>query len=346
MIYRGRYLDPVALWSDFVDFPTNMPDSGFAPLVKCPNPDHHTEKRHFQLNLDLPLCHCFSNCGISGTYEKAIALIRGTDEREARRYIKRYTRAALDPASKRKHGPNSRNRRKVRGLDENSMATPSLEFDRYIPHVGLEYLAERGIDASSASAAELGWDGNELRIVIPAKDIRGVTRFLIKRAVKPKDWPKYLYWPEKEVCGWGKTDLLFGACNLDLKLIESQGLILCEGSLDCIRLYQNGALNASAILGSKLSERQAEIIRRLRPKRIFCMFDKDAAGVRNIFSVEEKIKSCPIFVTLYPKEKSDPAELSRKEVERAIEKAIPLVMFRKRIRNRKLPETRKVVANA
>jgi DNA primase len=93
-----------------------------------------------------------------------------------------------------------------------------------------------------------------------------------------------------------------------------------------------------------LSRRQAEIIHRVRPPRITCMFDKDAAGVRNVFSTAERVPQCPIFVCLYPGHRKDPAELTKKEVERAIEKAIPLVKFKRRVEERRLkrpPETRK-----
>lgn len=329
MIIRGRALDPVSLWEKYVDFPTNMPTSGFSSLVVCPNPEHDTNKRHFQINLDKPLVHCFANCGISGTYEKAIAMIEGVTERDARRIIVKSTSVSNGGAIKR--AGTKRTGSRIGQLDEGTMAKPSLDFERRIPGRGLEYLAERGITDAGVAAFSIGFDSTSLRIVIPADDERGIRRFLIKRAIKSNDWPKYLYWPEKEACGWGKSDLLFGACHLDPHEVRSEGLVLVEGSLDKIGLYQHEIRNVGAILGTKLSERQAQIIRSLSPRRIFCMFDKDIAGWHNIQSVEQMIRKIPIFVCLYPVDKKDPAEMSREEAQTSVANAIPLVKFKQRL---------------
>lgn len=335
MIYRGRTLDPVALWGEFVDFPPSASFSGeFAPLVRCPNPEHHTDKRHFQINLEKPLVHCFAACGISGTYERAISMVKGVTEREARKIILQHTRVGLGPSSKRKvRGADGRVRRASSGT-ENDVSAPSLEYSTYIPQLGLEYLDSRGIDASSIASFALGWDADERRIVIPADDERGVRRFLIKRAVRSKDWPKYLYWPE----GTSKTSLLFGACKLDLKQVSSHGLVLCEGSLDAIRLQQNG-IQATAILGTGLSVQQANIISKLRPRRVFFMFDRDGAGAKNVMMAAARLTKVPVFVCLYPKGKSDPAELTKKEAERAIETALSFVAFKRRLRERGIDMT-------
>jgi DNA primase len=50
------------------------------------------------------------------------------------------------------------------------------------------------------------------------------------------------------------------------------------------------------------------------------MFDKDVSGFHAIQSAYSLFSKCPLFVALYPKGKSDPAEMSRKEVEYAIDK--------------------------
>lgn len=330
MIIRGRTLDPISLWEKYVDFPVNMPTSGFSPLVVCPNPEHDTNKRHFQINLDKPLVHCFADCGISGTYEKAIAMIEGVTEREARRLIVKSTSVSSGTPTKRGAG-NNRGRGQDGRPDDKNLAPPSLDFSRRIPEYALDYLADRGIDDASVATWGLGFDHDERRIVIPADDERAIPRFLIKRAIRKKDFPKYLYWPEKEACGWGKSDLLFGACQIDPRAVRSTGLVLVEGSLDVIRLYQHGFRNVGAILGTKLSRRQAQIIQGLSPRRVYCMFDKDIAGWHNIQSVEQTLRKVPISVCLYPIDKRDPAEMSRREAHTSVENAIPLVKFKQRL---------------
>jgi hypothetical protein len=97
VIYRGRDLDVLSLWSQYVTLPPRIkhPLPTFLDLVECPNPDHHTKKHHFQINAARPLVHCFANCGISGSYEHAISTIERCDGREATKAILRHTRVPL-----------------------------------------------------------------------------------------------------------------------------------------------------------------------------------------------------------------------------------------------------------
>jgi DNA primase len=314
MNYRGRQIDPVSLWEKYVEFPPNMEvdeDTIFLPKVVCPNPEHDTNKRHFQINVREGLVHCFAFCGISGTFTRAISLIEGCSEREARKLILRNSRA----------GGYKLHRKAKRNSRANAPVL-DLRYDRFLPPVGAEYLAERGINSSSIAAWELGWDAEEKRVVIPAKDENGHMRFLIRRAVLPRQEPKYLYTE-----GFPKTSLLFGGCAIDPGMIRSSGMILVEGSIDAIRLHQHGFHNAVGILGTGISKEQRGILGRMRPNKLFLMFDKDSAGIHNIEICAKTLRKYPMFVCRYPRGKSDPAELSREEVRNAIDKSIPLYRF-------------------
>lgn len=318
--FHGRVVDPVALWSNYVDFPENWEDDGdeFAPLVKCPNPDHETDKRHFQVNLNKDLVHCFAHCGISGTYEHAISMIEGTTHRKARKTILLHSRIGkIEPRARKKHGVKKK--------------TPLLDntYDTFLPQVALEFLETRGISSASIAKWELGWDRDQLRIVIPAKDARGRVSFLVRRTVKPGVEPRYLY-PK----GAERESMLFGACFFDPGLIRSRGLILVEGTVDTIVQHQNGFTNTGGILGSYLSEKQAKQIMNLRPPRVFTMFDADGAGLEATFSVKKRLPMIPILVCRYPKGKTDPAELSEKESQRMQERALPIAQFSARVGRR------------
>lgn len=309
VFFQGRHIDPIALWSALgVEFPANFTDDGtqeFSPLVVCPNPDHHTSKRHFQINLKQATCHCFAGCGISGSYEHAVAMIEGGTRRAARKTILRHSRIATGAPKVRKRGSTK------------PVPTVDVSYDRYLPQIAVEYLAKRGISSSTAEKWELGWDADALRVVIPAKDARGRAQFLIRRAVKPGVEPRYLY-PE----GSERNKLLFGACVIDPRMVRSRGILLVEGSIDCIIQDQYELLPVGAILGSKLSEIQAQFIANMRPKVVYTMFDADAAGVGATISTKLRLRSVPIKVCRYPKLKSDPAELTQEEARRAIERAI------------------------
>lgn len=311
--YRGRRVDPTALWSNYVEFPGDFTDDGkteFSPLTVCPNPDHLTSKRHFQINLKQPTVHCFAHCGISGTYEHAIAMIEGSTHRAARRAILKHSRVATGEALTR---PRKR---------KSASAIPAvdLSYERYLPAVASEYLTSRALTPQSIERWELGWNPDELRVVIPAKDSRGRTRFLIRRGVKPKAYPKYLYSDESQ-----RNSLLFGICHIDPRVVRSRGLVLVEGSIDTILIDQCG-FQVGGILGSYLSEIQARLIANLRPPVIYTMFDGDSAGVTATISVRKRLPRTPIKVVRYPKsvKDPDPAKLAQnpEDVIRAIDRAI------------------------
>lgn len=344
MNFHGRQIDPIALWTNFTDIPENRRnESPFIPGLWCPNPEHHNSRMPgpFQINVTQPTVHCFSECGISGSYEHAVAMIKGlTNERTGRpnQYAARKIILRLCAG----HAVQQPGRRRsVRGKRKSAanVIVPDLAFSSFVPPVGLEYLEARGISGGSIASWGLGWEEDEKRIVIPAHDERDVLRFLIKRAVRPQDKPKYLYSTGSE-----KTSLLFGACKLDRELVRSKGMVIVEGSVDTIMQHQNGLTNTVGQLGSKLSERQRDIIARYRPRRIYLLYDKNAAGARAISHAARLLRAYPIFVCLYPKGKDDPAELSRKEAHKVIDNAVTMMEFARRVRRYTAkPETKEAI---
>lgn len=310
--YRGREIDDLRLWANYIEIP-NGAEGQYWPLTVCPNPDHDTLKRHFQVNTRDGLVHCFAQCGISGTYDHAIRVIEGCSDREARKILLGFTRVGKREGSARPVRHTA-----AAGLGENVPAARSLTYDSYIPPVGIEYLENRGISASSIARFGIGWCPEELRVVIPGRDLQGQTRFLIKRAVMDRQRPKYLYTE-----GFPKTSLLYGAFDL---FAQGDIVVVVEGSIDVMRLSQHG-IPAVATLGTGISQEQARILARFQFKRAYLMFDRDAAGVHGIEIAERLIRKMPIFVCRYPKGRSDPAELTESEVWRSVERAVPLRKF-------------------
>lgn len=364
MQYKGRELDVLGLWSEFVDLPSNLGDPlpMFLPKVKCPNPEHDTHKHHFQINTRKPFVHCFARCGISGSFEHALSIVLGfyakhgatakdvdlardwhprapaetqrayekvaKAHREARRYmLKGHTRTALKADVSAYAGLGTR---KTFGADDpvakDERALHGGQF-QYLPREVRNYLDTRGIDATSRGKWELGWDEEEERLVIPAYDARGSFRFLIKRSITSGGSLKYLYTP-----GAIKTSILFGACYADHERIQSDGLVLVEGSLDTIRMHQLDQRHTEGILGSGLSAKQVRLIYKQNPRRVYLFFDKDSAGVENIEDAKKKLTKLPLYVVRFPKHRNDPAEMTREEVERQLSRALPISVFYRRAR--------------
>lgn len=333
MRYQGRIVDAVALWEEYVEFPSSMrvdDQTVFLPLVVCPNPDHDTNKRHFQINIRDGLVHCFAGCGISGTFEHAIAMCEGITRRQARKAILMHSRIGKAPV------------RKKRDAKKTPEITISLDDYSPLPASAIEYLRMRGITDASIAKWQLRWDVEELRIVIPVFDQRGRIPFVIKRAVREKDQPKYLYWPE----GCERTAVLFGLDKINPGMIRSDGIVLVEGSIDAILNHQNGITNTAGVLGSRLSEIQAQMIANARPRRIITMFDADSSGIGATISVRKHLRSTPIKVVKYPKGKTDPAELSQKEAQRAYSRAVPYVKFQQSVTRLISTKEREKVGNA
>jgi len=305
--FRGREIDDVALWSNYIDVPFDVNGSRFWSKVVCPNPEHDTMKKHFQVDVGTGLVHCFARCGISGAYLHAIKVIEGCNDKQAQKIILGHV-----GRRRKRTVPDSRH---TRGSVENGV---DLAFESFIPPAGMEYLESREITAGSIARWGIGWCPESLRIVIPAKDIRGQTRFLIKRAVRSSQFPKYLY-----SAGYAKNHLLFGALTISA---HSGSIVVVEGSIDAIRLSQHG-IPVVATLGTGISKEQARILDRLRPKLVYLMMDKDMAGIQGIEIAARMLPKVPLFVCRYPRGKSDPAELTEKEALRSIARAIPLRKF-------------------
>jgi DNA primase len=274
MRFNRTEINPLLLWSHYVELPHGATtDQEFLSLIFCPNPGHDNFRSPaFQINVKQPLVHCFSRCGIEGTYTHAVSVIEGlyekfgveeaANDRERRRRRDRAWREAdrIILRISRTGEKTYRYTKKHRPSATIAAVQPSdVQYDLYLPAVAQEYLKSRGIFSRSISFWRLGWLPDEKRIVIPADDIRGKTQFLIKRAVLDSQNPKYLYSE-----GFPKSSLLFGAGNIGPGMIQSDGLILVEGSLDTIRLHQHGFKNTAAILGTGISEVQRGIISRLR----------------------------------------------------------------------------------
>ncbi|WP_303395473.1 DNA primase [Intestinibacter bartlettii] len=86
--------------------------------------------------------------------------------------------------------------------------------------------------------------------------------------------PKYLNSPETLV--FNKRMNLYGL-NISKKGIKDDTLILVEGYMDLISLYQNNIENVVATLGTALTIEQAKLIRRFA-KNVIISYDSDQAG--------------------------------------------------------------------
>ena len=88
--------------------------------------------------------------------------------------------------------------------------------------------------------------------------------------------PKYLNSQETPV--FQKKNNLYGLFQTKKAVQQQDQIILVEGYMDVVSLYQNGVENVAASLGTALTEEQARLISRYTKNVVLC-YDSDAAGI-------------------------------------------------------------------
>lgn len=326
MLWRGRELDARRMWDELGVSIPETDDGTFSRLLFCPNPEHsNTRSPSFQVNLRQPLCHCFARCGIEGTSEHAVQVILGCSEKDARKFMLGFTQATLGiDVDEVHHGAGTR--KTITGdsaLAKDVLALQRQEFS-FLPKNAIAYLEGRGIDQPTRGLWQIGWDEDCSRVVVPARDHRGIVRFLIRRAIG-RQQPKYLY-----TDGAVKSSILFGLLHVPDDL---DTLVLVEGSFDTIHMQAIGGRLAGTVgtLGSGLSDRQVRLIHERNPRYVVTSFDNDQAGIKNTLDAYEKLGRFPIQTMLYPKGRKDPAELLPAEALRQLDRAVPRHEFLRRL---------------
>lgn len=112
------------------------------------------------------------------------------------------------------------------------------------------------------------------RVIFPIMNTRGKVIGFGGRIIG-KGEPKYLNSPESVV--FQKKNNLYGL-NLTRKDVSSEDrVILVEGYMDAVSLYQAGVRNVAASLGTALTDNQARLIKRYT-KNVILSYDADNAG--------------------------------------------------------------------
>lgn len=112
------------------------------------------------------------------------------------------------------------------------------------------------------------------RIMFPLIDTKGRVIGFGGR-VLDNSMPKYLN--SQETLIFSKSNFLYGL-NLVNKLSDRRRIVLVEGYMDVISLFNKGINYAVASLGTALTERQAKLLKRYG-ENIYICYDSDQAGI-------------------------------------------------------------------
>ena len=112
------------------------------------------------------------------------------------------------------------------------------------------------------------------RLIFPIQDHRGRVVAFGGRVVDDSQ-PKYLNSPESSI--YSKRKNLYGLPFAVAGIREKGWVLLVEGYLDAIMVYQSGWTNVLASLGTALTGEQAKLLARYS-QRVLLAYDADAAG--------------------------------------------------------------------
>ena len=123
------------------------------------------------------------------------------------------------------------------------------------------------------------------RIIFPIKDENNNIIAFGGRVIDDKMKPKYINSPETII--YSKTKSLYGI-NI-AKDYAINGIIVVEGYIDLISLYQAGFKNVVAIIGTVITDEQIKLIKKYTNK-VKMIFDNDMAGQCATKRAIEKLK--------------------------------------------------------
>ena len=115
------------------------------------------------------------------------------------------------------------------------------------------------------------------RILFPIYNERGVPVAFGGRSLSEEHQPKYLNSPATVL--YDKSSLLYNLDKARQSIYKQQHVLLVEGYMDALMLYQSGIENVVASSGTSLSENHASLIKRFAPE-VIIVYDGDASGFR------------------------------------------------------------------
>lgn len=315
--YSDRLISEVIAENDIVDYISQyvrLKSNGRDFTGLCP---FHKEKSpSFHVNRDKQVFHCFG-CGAGGGLMQFVMRIEGLDFVEALKLLADRAGIALpEDGDIKQNDVKYRLKQRILEINKLSARffydtlTKSEEGK-----VGLDYLFRRKISPKTITAFGLGYSPEKYdallgylrskgysdkelteagvvissngkifdrfagRIIFPIIDLRGnVIGFggrILKDKVRSDGKKAAKYLNTSNTPAFDKGRNLF-SLNLAKKSGDRR-LILCEGYMDVISVYQAGIPNIVATLGTALTENQAKLLMKYCSEICIC-YDSDEAG--------------------------------------------------------------------
>ncbi len=327
--YSDELLDELRARNDIVDVVSQyvtLKRKGRNYFGICPF--HNEKSPSFSVSPDKQIFHCFG-CGVGGnvfhfiskaeniSFIESVQLLAERvgmqlpkdsnveDERIANLKSKVYevNKATAEFYHQNLYKPTSKNAQeyiKKRKLDNNTLksfligyAGSNNELFSFLKSKGFK--EEEMLASSLIGKTESGrfYDKFKNRIMFPIQDIRNRVIAFGGRVLDDSK-PKYINSPENIVYNKGRN--LFG---LNVAKREHSGvlkrILIVEGYMDAISLYQRGITNVVASLGTALTDAQGRLLRK-NSEQVILGYDADGAGQTAIMRGMEILKNMGIDI--------------------------------------------------
>lgn len=300
---------------DYVSQYVTLKKSGKDYSGLCP---FHNEKTpSFHVSQDKQLFHCFG-CGASGNLVQFVMRTENLDFVDALHVLADRVGIAIPENGSYESDEEHEKKKRILAMNkEAARYFHSCLKDKTMGHKAQQYFKNRRITGKTITTYGLGYapegrdnlvkyllaktytakemieaglavsregqvrDKFRDRVMFPIIDVRGnVIGFggrvmHNEKQINGYNIPKYLNSPETPVFDKGKN--LF-SLNL-AKNSKEEDIILCEGYMDVISVYQAGVDNIVATLGTAITPNQAKLMLRYSSEILIC-YDMDEAGTK------------------------------------------------------------------
>ncbi len=362
--YSDELVDEIRNSNDIVDVISQyvvLKRSGRNFFGLCPF--HREKSPSFSVSPDKQIFHCFG-CGVGGDVIHFVSKIENLDFKQAIEALAEKSGINLPILADGQDAEKIRLKERV--YEINKITAQFFHENLYKPSAKLaqDYVKKRKLDNNTLKTFQIGFSTNydelyqklkqegftdeeilassligksskgqfydkfKTRLMFPIKDVQDRVIAFGGRVLDDSK-PKYINSPENIVYSKGRN--LFG-----LNIAKKSGkdkIIMVEGYMDAISLYQRGITNVVASLGTALTEGQGRLLRKYA-SQVIIGYDSDGAGQAATMRGMEILQNlgCDIRILQLDGDAKDPDEYVIKygsgRFEKCVENAISLVEFK------------------
>jgi DNA primase len=317
MRFSREFIDKVISASQLADVIsqyTVLKPAGKDLVGRCPFPDHKEKTPSFHVSPDKQVYHCFG-CKKGGNVFTFLQQFQGMGFPEAIEYLAQRASIPLpvmDQFSATQEQKEALRRKEL--LEINRVAAQYfMETYKKLPpgHSVRDYTHKRYLKAETIEMFQIGYANEDWEGLVQHLRLRGLSMSLAEELglVKRRDsggyfdlfrdrlmftitgqmgdvigfggrilgegQPKYINSPESVLFHKGRS--LYGLQHTSRYIRSQDEVIIVEGYMDLIALFQAGFKNVVAPLGTALTLEQCRILAKMT-KNVIVLFDGDSAG--------------------------------------------------------------------